>query len=182
MKLQIICPACKKEFRFTDRNGSETVTCPHCGDQISKDLGTVVDEKGALATRVKSSPAADLQTQPCPHCGKPIPFQARKCKYCRAWLNEEDQPEPVELDSEYMPCPRCGARGAERVIFTFWGSFYGPALFSHVQCPQCYYKYNGKTGKSNRIPATLFVLVPLILILAIIGGVVFLAVSLSRGP
>jgi rubredoxin len=90
--------------------------------------------------------------------------------------------ETEEVYSDYVPCPRCGARGAERVVFTFWGSFYGPALFTHVQCPKCYYKYNGKTGKSNRIPAILFVSIPLILILAIIGGVVFLAVSLSRGP
>jgi predicted amidophosphoribosyltransferase len=181
MKLQIICPTCKKEFRFTDRSGLETVFCPHCGDEVPKDLGTIVDEKDALATKSETRPVILEQTQPCPRCGKPISTKARKCKFCRAWLEEEDE-EPEEVYSDYAPCPRCGARGAERVVFTFWGSFYGPALFTHVQCPKCYYKYNGKTGKSNRIPAILFVSIPLVLILAIIGGVVFLAVSLSRWP
>ena len=181
MKLQIICPACKKEFRFTDRSGLETVPCPHCGDVVPKDLGSLVDEKGAQATKSETRLAAAEQTQPCPRCGKPISIKARKCKFCRAWLDESDE-EPEEVYSDYTPCPRCGARGAERVVFTFWGSFYGPALFTHVRCPKCYYKYNGKTGKSNRMPAILFVSIPLILILAIIGGVVFLAFSLSRGP
>jgi Zn-finger nucleic acid-binding protein len=179
MKLEITCPACKKEFRFTDRSGLETVPCPHCGDEIPKDLGAIVDEKDSLTTKSETRPAAADQTQPCPRCGKPISIKARKCKFCRAWLEEK---EPEEVYSDYAPCPRCGARGAERVVFTFWGSFYGPALFTHVQCPKCYYKYNGKTGRSNRIPAILFVSIPLILILAIIGGVVFLAFNLSRGP
>jgi len=180
MKLEIICPACKKEFRFTDRGGLESVPCPHCGDQVSKDLGTIVAEESAEATKVKSRPATGDQTQRCPQCGKPIPIRARKCKYCRAWLDEDMEVE--EVHSDYVPCPRCGTRGAERVVFTFWGSFYGPALFTHVQCPKCYYKYNGKTGRSNLIPALVFVLVPLLLILAVIGGVVFLAISLGGGP
>jgi len=180
MKLEIICPACKREFRFTDRSGLETVPCPHCGDQVSKDLGTIVADEAVQATKVKSRPAIAEQTQACPKCGKLISIKARKCKYCRAWLDEGDEGE--EVYSDYVPCPRCGARGAERVVFTFWGSFYGPALFTHVQCPKCYYKYNGKTGRSNLIPAIIFVLVPLLLILAVIGGVVFLAISLGRGP
>jgi len=49
-----------------------------------------------------------------------------------------------------------------------------------VQCPKCYYKYNGKTGRSNLIPAIIFVLVPLVLIFAVIGGLIFLAISMSR--
>jgi len=175
MKLEVICPACKKEFRFTDRSGLGTVACPHCGDDVPTDLGTIVAEEAGNNPRTM----AREQTQRCPNCGKPISIKARKCKYCRAWLDEEDDRE--EVDSEYVPCPRCGARGAERVIFTFWGSFYGPALFTHVRCPKCYYKYNGKTGRSNRIPAVLFVLVPLLLIFGIIGGVIFLAIRLSHG-
>jgi DNA-directed RNA polymerase subunit RPC12/RpoP len=179
MKLEVICPACKKEFRFTDRSGLETVPCPHCGDQVPKDLGSIVADEAAQPTQVKSSPAAADQTRRCPECGKPIPIKARKCKHCRAWIETDEERE--EIDSEYVPCPRCGARGAERVVFTFWGSFYGPALFTHVQCPKCHYKYNGKTGKSNLIPAIIFVLVPLLLILAVIGGVIALAISLGRG-
>lgn len=182
MKLEVVCPACKKEFRFSDRSGLETVPCPHCGDQVPKNLGTIVVDEAAQATEAQSRRAVAEQTRRCPECGKPIPIKARKCKYCRAWINEEEDEEEAEaVYSEYVPCPRCSAHGAERVVFTFWGSFYGPALFTHVQCPKCHYKYNGKTGRSNLIPAIIFVLIPLLLILAVIGGVVFLAISLGRG-
>jgi predicted amidophosphoribosyltransferase len=182
MKLEVACPGCKKEFRFTDRGDLETVKCPHCGDEVPKDLGTVVTDEAERPTKVKSRSATPEETQLCPNCGRSIPLKARKCKFCRAWLDDaEPTEEEEEVCSDYVPCPRCGARRAERVVFTFWGSFYGPALFTHVQCPKCYYKYNGKTGKSNLIPAIIFVLVPLLLILAVIGGVIFLAISLGRG-
>lgn len=186
MKLEVQCPACKTEFRFTDRSEVKTVPCPHCGDPVSKDLGTVVLEEAVQTTKSKSdlsrSPSPNRGEerggmQRCPNCGKPISVKAQKCKYCRAWLDEDEEDEPY---TEYVPCPRCGARRSERVVFTFWGSFYGPALLTHVQCPKCYYKYNGKTGKSNLIPAIIFVLVPLFLIFAVIVGLVFFAISLGR--
>jgi DNA-directed RNA polymerase subunit RPC12/RpoP len=177
MKLEVLCPACRKQFRFSDRSDLETVACPHCGDEVNKNLGTLVSDEAAQATKVKSQAT---ETHRCPRCGKPIPIKARKCKFCRAWLDEDDDQE--EAVTEYAPCPRCGARRSERVVFTFWGSFYGPALLTHVQCPKCFCKYNGKTGKSNLIPAILFVLIPLLLILAVIGGVVFMAINLGRGP
>jgi hypothetical protein len=98
---------------------------------------------------------------------------------------EEEESEDEEGSSwggnQYKPCPRCGARKSERVVFTFWGSFYGPALFTHVRCPRCSYAYNGRTGRSNLIPAIIFVTVPLVLILAIFGGLGFLIWRL-RGP
>jgi hypothetical protein len=146
---------------------------------VSKGLGTIVADDAAETTKPKSRFASSEETQRCPRCGEEISIKARKCKFCRAWLDEYEE---EEAHSEYAPCPKCGARRSERVVFTFWGSFYGPALLSHVQCPKCYYKYNGKTGRSNLIPAIFFVLVPLILILAVIGGLVFLVISLGRGP
>jgi DNA-directed RNA polymerase subunit RPC12/RpoP len=177
MKLEVRCPACKTEFRFTDRSNLETVPCPHCGDEVNKDLGTIVADEAVQSTKPKSGQATAEETQPCPNCGKPISIKARKCKYCRTWLDEDEEEQTY---AEYVPCPRCGARRSERVVFTFWGSFYGPALLTPVQCPKCYYKYNGKTGRSNLIPAIIFVLVPLVLIFAVIGGLIFLAISMSR--
>jgi hypothetical protein len=76
----------------------------------------------------------------------------------------------------FKPCPRCGAEGAKRVLFTPWGSFYGPALFNHVRCPECRCAYNGRSGGSNLIPAILFVAVPLILMAAIIIYMVMLII------
>jgi hypothetical protein len=78
---------------------------------------------------------------------------------------------------KWKPCPRCGAEGAKRVLWTAWGSFYGPAMFSHVRCPDCGYCYNGKSGGSNIIPAIIFVAVPLIGILGIIGGIIYMLIQ-----
>jgi hypothetical protein len=54
------------------------------------------------------------------------------------------------------------------VAWTAWGSYYGPALFAHVRCPVCDHTYNGKTGRSNLMPAIIFVAVPIFLILVIL--------------
>ena len=49
----------------------------------------------------------------------------------------------------YMPCGRCGASGAQRMNFTWWGGIIGPRMLNHVRCPACGHQYNGKTGRSN---------------------------------
>jgi hypothetical protein len=66
------------------------------------------------------------------------------------------------------------------VTWTIWGSFYGPALFNHVRCPECRYAYNGRSGRSNLVPAIFFVTIPAILIAAIVGVVVWLIVANLR--
>jgi hypothetical protein len=65
-----------------------------------------------------------------------------------------------------------GHRGGARDLDVL-GSFYGPALFSHVRCQECGYTYNGRTGRSNLIPAILFVTIPMLLILTIVLWTVF---------
>jgi hypothetical protein len=67
------------------------------------------------------------------------------------------------------------------VAWTIWGSFYGPALFTHVRCPECDYGYNGQTGRSNIVPAIIFVTIPAILIAAVVGVVVWLVVMNLQG-
>lgn len=69
----------------------------------------------------------------------------------------------------YKPCPRCGCTDATKIVWTFWGSFYGPAMFNHVRCRDCGYAYNGRSGRSNLIPAIIFVTIPAVLIAGIIG-------------
>jgi serine/threonine-protein kinase len=76
--------------------------------------------------------------------------------------------------TNYKPCPQCGATHAAKVRWTVWGSFYGPPLFTHVRCPECSCCYNGKTGRSNMIPAILFVTVPLLGILGTIAGIAWM--------
>jgi hypothetical protein len=90
---------------------------------------------------------------------------------------DEDEDEEDNRGPRFKPCPQCKARGAKRVLWTAWGSFYGPAMFSHVRCPECGYCYNGKTGRSNLLAAIIFVSVPLIGIIGIIGGIFYLLYS-----
>jgi hypothetical protein len=105
---------------------------------------------------------------------------ARKCRFCRTWLDEDDEDEDRPR-SYFVPCPRCGAGSAQRVIFTFWGSFYGPAMFHHVRCPNCGYAYNGRTGRSNLLPAIAFVTIPAVGILAVLGCLTAVLVGAMMG-
>jgi hypothetical protein len=164
----------------------QQVQCPRCLALVtapSDDLVEVAIMEGQPApappagiTR-EQPPTAAGPTRPCPECGRPIALTARKCRHCKAWLEDEDDREIYRTG--FKPCPRCGAGGATRVVFTFWGSFYGPALFHHVRCPACGYAYNGRTGRSNLVPAILFVTIPAVLILAILGGLGYLFWSMS---
>jgi DNA-directed RNA polymerase subunit RPC12/RpoP len=116
----------------------------------------------------------------CPHCGDRIDRDATRCPTCRRKITARDEQEVEEADEEWVPCPQCGAKGAERVIWTFWGSFYGPALFSHVRCPECNSTYNGRSGRSNLLPAIIFVSIPLLLIAAIIFFTVYYVIIPRR--
>jgi hypothetical protein len=116
----------------------------------------------------------------CPKCGKPVPVPAEEEELVELTavedeeLEEEEEERPRKKASKYKPCPQCGATGARRVKATWWGSFYGPALFTHVRCPECDYAYNGRTGGSNLIPAIVFVTVPAVGIIALLGLIFYL--------
>ena len=173
MPLTITCPSCRACLRVQDSTSGQSMLCPRCGGTVpvpDEEPLTVLPADDEAPPRAPAEPAGP--TKLCPACHREIPRAARKCRYCRDWVEEEDEDAPAR----YKPCPRCGATGAERVVFTFWGSFYGPALFSHVRCPDCGYAYNGRTGRSNLVPAIIFVTVPLVLILLILGGLITLLV------
>src|SRR5581483_10394388 len=59
--------------------------------------------------------------------------------------DDRDDEEEDDRDEgpRFKPCPHCGSRRADRVKWTAWGSFYGPALFTHVRCRKCGTAYNG---------------------------------------
>jgi endogenous inhibitor of DNA gyrase (YacG/DUF329 family) len=124
-------------------------------------------------TEVGPAPEAPKRKRKCPHCGERIDRDAVRCPTCRKKVLALRPDDVEEADEEWVPCPQCGASGAERVIWTLWGSFYGPALFSHVRCPECQATYNGRTGGSNLIPAIIFVTLPMLLIAGIIIWTVF---------
>jgi len=157
------CPGCRTPLRLRDDMAGMTIKCPRCGKVISLPAEEAVrfKEVSAAETVTIEPPASTTEkevsaTRLCPECGGPVDVRASRCRSCNS--------------PQYKPCPRCGEEGAKRVAWTAWGSFYGPALFTHVRCPCCGYAYNGKSGRSNLVPAIIFVAVPLFLILGIIGA------------
>lgn len=67
----------------------------------------------------------------------------------------------------FAACPRCGSSTARRVSFTLWGGILGPALFTHVRCGACGCTYNGKTGRFNTLPITIYSIVGILLGIAL---------------
>ena len=70
--------------------------------------------------------------------------------------------------TEFAPCPMCSSSNASKVSWTWWGSFFGPYLFTHVKCEDCGGTYNGKTGKSNKVPIIIYQVVMWIVVLALL--------------
>jgi hypothetical protein len=92
--------------------------------------------------------------------------------------DEEDErerrPRKKKRRKRFADCPHCDCRGdADRVTFTWWGGFVGPALLSHVRCRECGYCYNGKTGSDNVLNIILYISIPLA-VLALIAAWVYL--------
>lgn len=174
MSSTMTCPGCQKPLRLREDLAGKTIRCPRCRKII-----TVPAEEAVMLEEVSSADAITAEppstrtskttnkTRKCPECGEFVAATARRCRACNAILIDDDDDDLPR--AQYKPCPRCGEEGAKRVLWTPWGSFYGPALFTHVRCPGCGYAYNGKSGRSNLIPAVILVAVPLFLILTILG-------------
>jgi hypothetical protein len=175
MPITFKCPSCGATLRLRDDAPGSEFRCPRCRKVAPRPATEPADE-GITEVEPASSAPPNEGTKSCPFCGRSIAATARKCRFCRSRLDERRQPGR-RTGGRYKPCPRCGAHGAERVSWTFWGSFYGPALFSHVRCPECGHGYNGKTGGSNLIPAIFFVTIPAIGIVALLGFIAWMIIK-----
>lgn len=181
MAISLRCTGCRVLMKLRDELAGKKVRCPRCKTVLrvpaaeQEDLVEAVVEK----KRVEEPPPR----KPTGRTGRvqreePVGLRKQKVQ-----TELPDEPRPVAPPkkagpaSKYKPCPRCATEGPKRVTWTSWGSFYGPRLFNHVQCPECGYCYNGKTGRSNALPATIFVLMPLLGILAILGGIGYVVVQ-----
>lgn len=79
--------------------------------------------------------------------------------------------------NSFLPCPKCGTTGAERLSFTWWGGLIGPKVLNHVKCPQCGYAYNGKTGRDNTSGIIVYSIVVGIVVFGLVAAV-FVAIAL----
>ena len=154
MPTKMNCPGCQTPLRLREDMAGKKIKCPRCAQVVAVPAAklTMLEEvtDDAITADAPSSKKAKKST-----------------KTRKETENDEDR---GGKRSKYEPCPRCGEEGAKRVKWTPWGSFYGPALFTHVRCPACAYAYNGKSGGSNLIPAIIFVSIPLLIILGILGA------------
>jgi hypothetical protein len=196
MAILLTCSHCQNALQVREEHAGRRVMCPRCAAEIEvpsllADATQGITEKKTVPAPpgVSKKPPVVLKLaedeeplddrEACPECGALIPIKARRCPECRAWLAEDEPPLPHQR-RDFQPCPKCGSHDAQRVTWTPWGSFYGPALFTHVRCQQCGYGYNGRTGGSNLIPAFFFVTIPATLIVLILAALGYFLVTFNR--
>jgi len=186
MAISLRCTGCRSTLKLRDELAGKKVKCPRCKTVllVPQEEDEELVEAAIEKRRVKKeTPEPRKPTGRTGRVQREEPAATRKNK---VRIGRDEEPEPVSPSkkaakkaSKYKPCPRCGTEDPVRVKWTSWGSFYGPKLFTHVQCQECAYCYNGKTGRSNALAATVFVLVPLLGILGILGGLGY--VLIQRG-
>jgi predicted Zn finger-like uncharacterized protein len=199
MPVTLTCSGCNSSLKVRDDLAGKKVKCPRCAHLIvvparDEDLTEVLNVPDEGITEVR--PNAKARKKPAPDEDEDEEREERvsaskpKAKAKPARSRDEDEEEEEERPKrkkkrsakdedgpQYAPCPNCGAEDAKAVKWTPWGSFYGPAMFTHVKCRECGSCYNGKSGRSNIIPIIIFVTVPLLGILGILGGLAYLFYS-----
>jgi predicted Zn finger-like uncharacterized protein len=177
MSISLKCNGCQSTLRVRDELSGKKVKCPRCQTVLvvpkpaEVAVGAAAGQTGAARPRTGKTGRIQA-TEPAP----------RRKQAIRTDRDRGQGAVPPVAPSgrtggkpgKYKPCPKCGADGARRVKWTAWGSFYGPRLFTHVACQECGYCYNGKTGRSNLLAAIIFVSMPLLGIVGIIGGIVWM--------
>ncbi|HYT94360.1 MAG TPA: hypothetical protein VEL76_36935, partial [Gemmataceae bacterium] len=146
MTLTINCPICEAPLPVRAEYAGLHLHCPHCSATIP-----VPATAGA-----PESPAPPITASEYVEEGRPFPRAVSRPDPSAAITDQapvvaRSGPGPRPQGRSYRPCPRCGDEAAVRVTWTPWGSFYGPALLTHVRCRQCGHAYNGKTGRSNAL-------------------------------
>jgi predicted Zn finger-like uncharacterized protein len=178
------CKSCGSQLRVRDEYLGRAMKCPKCGqtiqagDEVEADVRADVPKVNPIP-----GPIREAQARPRPVVLQPadddVPeVRPKKRQRQGGWEGEGEGEGEGEVDVRrrapvsggFAPCPKCGNNDAERVLFTFWGSFHITNLVCHVQCPSCGTCYNGRTGRSNFLVALLCVMIPLLLILAVIGA------------
>lgn len=71
-----------------------------------------------------------------------------------------------------MTCPGCKTDVVpDPVGFTWWGGYIGSKIISHVQCPACGVRFNGKSGNSNIVAITAYLIIATLIGIAAVMAV-----------
>src|SRR4051794_12423157 len=139
MPIQLRCPGCNKPLKVKEELAGKKVKCPGCGQAVpvpaaEPEMEAVVEEVVAVPPPKPAKVAVTAKAAP-----KQEPEELEEEE-----LEVEEAPRPkgkagkgTKGGQKWVPCPKCGAENPKRVMYTFWGSFYGPKLFNHVRCVEC---------------------------------------------
>lgn len=194
MPISLSCAGCNTTLKVPDAFAGKKVKCPKC--QAAMVVPAPVDDLAPVEVmpedRVRDEPRKKPERRE-DDDDRPRPEGVRQGRdrdrddddrprrrdddRPRRRDRDDDDDRPVRKKASWKPCPKCEAPEPKRVLWTPWGSFYGPAMFNHVRCQECGYAYNGKTGGSNLVPAIIMVAIPLVLILGIVGFVGYLVLT-----
>jgi len=165
------CKGCQAALRMRPEFAGKKLRCPRCKTTVNVPAA-VREPAPSDDPPLLPSDSYHGVTASVPHDTDPV--EAPRSRRVR---DEDDDDYEDDESNPWQPCPKCGAEESERVRWTWWGSFYGPALFNHVECPECGNTYNGRTGSSNTIPAAMFVMLSAALIMGLIGTITWIILS-----
>ena len=189
MPLDVKCPGCSAAFKVKDEHAGKKMKCPKCAkivpipakkdEDVIEDVEVLDEASGAsVASGGSNAPGEEL---PAAMFDFEDQISQPRSKKSTAAAKAPDRPKGPTW-GKYIACPSCGGREAKRIKWTWWGSFYGPKLFTHVRCVDCGYAFNGKTGDSNIIPMVLFVAIPLVLIIILSIFIVVVLIRTENWP
>jgi hypothetical protein len=163
------CPGCQAVLRVRADMAGKQIKCPRCDRAVkvpAPEVGITEQARPATSGPVTVEPLDDDEEE--------VVRVKRRSPAAEEAEDDDEEEVSVKRRSKYEPCPRCGAEESKRIPFTFWGSFYITALCCHVGCPECGCRYNGRTGRSNLLPAILCVSVALAGMIGLLGVIYYL--------
>lgn len=127
--LKFDCPHCKQPLSAPPDLLGQTMTCPACSRPI-RVPGAAPEAAPAAAPTPAPAPAPEPQEErkPCPYCGEQILAQARKCKHCGEFLDEELRRQQQQLQPP-APAPAAAPLKADAPIVEKTEYESHPAMF-----------------------------------------------------